>query len=341
MSTLFAMIAEDHSALMDVYTRAQQHFSVSLVSQHANCLMGQYSKNASDVIPDVQRVTYGSGELVLAAIDNPPPADLEKHIAADATAISLAITGGHTALLWQPGHGRLIASRDPLNQHSLYCAHVNGVTIVSTEASFIARILPNTPSLSSAALACWLAGQPNPALCLYEGIKALPIGCAFVADISGAIEERCFWDIDPAYTLELGSDAAYTAAFAELLEEVVQSYYSVTDQVMITQMSGGMDSTSITALVNNALKGSGRECRALSHLYSHSQSCDESENIKAMQRKLDLKDPIEITVDAGAHRDFLSLYPTDFDSPGTVLSPRYHQECQIMQRHWQPPTPHR
>jgi asparagine synthase (glutamine-hydrolysing) len=330
MTAMFAMVAANHHALIEMFNEASQFASVRLLWQNPNCLVGHYNKHGPVQNRGLHQFSFTHANTIVASSHAPDNEKLRAQINEDATSLSRIIKGAHSAFCWVDADGHLVASRDALNQHCLYYARVGQVTVISSEASFIAGLLPSSPSLNPAALACWLAGEPNPELCLYNNIDVLPLGCAMQADVNGGISIHSFWDIDPHYRLDLASDNAYRDAFSQLLTETVGDHIAADDNVVVSQMSGGMDSTSITALAHRML-GPERICRPLSHLYNHSQSCDESDNIKAMYSHLGLRDPIQITVDAGAHRDFLSLYPTDFDSPGTVLSPRYHQECEIIQ----------
>ena len=330
MTALFAMVAADHHAIMDLFDEASRHATLALNWQNEHCLVGNYCYRGNARTQLLSQFSLPQGNIIANASAPLSNSELSEQFSAQPAAISNAITGPHTVFTWHNPHKLLFASRDPLNQHALYYGKVGGVTVISSEASFIAKLMSKQPSLNTTALSCWLAGQPNPALCLYNEINTLPLGTSLSVSPQGNVTEHTFWDIDPQNKLAPASDGAYRETFLDLLKQCVSSHIHPSDSLVVSQMSGGMDSTSITALANELLTEP-RSCRALSHLYSHSASCDESDNIKAMYQKLGLVDPIQITVDAGAHRDFMSLYPTDYDSPGTVLSPRYHQECEIIQ----------
>ncbi|TPV53883.1 lasso peptide isopeptide bond-forming cyclase [Aestuariibacter sp. GS-14] len=329
MTALFAMVAADHHAILDLFDEASRHTNLALSWQNSHCLVGSYCSRGSARDQSLSQFSLPNGNVIASVTAPLSNSELSSQFDKQPAGISNVITGPHTVFTWHNTHKKLYASRDALNQHVLYYGNVDGVTVISSEASFIAKLMPKRPTLNTTALACWLAGQPNPGLCLYNEIHTLPLGQSIEVSPAGKVHLHIFWDIDPHNKLILGSDSEYREAFLALLRGCVSSHIHPSDSLVVSQMSGGMDSTSITALVNELLK-SPRACRALSHLYSHSASCDESANIKAMYAKLNLVDPIQVTVDAGAHRDFLSLYPTDFDSPGTVLSPRYHQECDLI-----------
>ena len=326
---MFAMVAANHHALIELFNQASQLASVRLLWQNPNCLVASYNQHGPVHNARLHQFSFSHANAIVASSRAPDSNALSTQINEEAAALSRRIKGAHTAFCWVADKQHLVASRDALNQHCLYYARVGQVTVISSEASFIAGLLPAKPALNPAALACWLAGEPNPELCLYTNIEVLPLGCSLRASPDGGIHTQPYWDIDPTHRLELASDNAYRDAFYQLLNNTVGDHIPADENVVVSQMSGGMDSTSITALAHKLLSPN-RHCRPLSHLYSQSESCDESDNIKAMYAHLGLRDPIQITVDAGAHRDFLSLYPTDFDSPGTVLSPRYHQECEMI-----------
>ena len=329
MTAMFAVVAVDHHVIKETLEIARRNRDLRVLWQAPGCVVGVYGDTLSADSYGMRQFSFSQANVVINSSSTPNNRVLGKQIDTDPAALSHGVPGAHTAFCWLAAKQQLIASRDPLNQHSLYYARLANATVVSSEARFIADLMPAKPALNPAALACWLAGEPNPALSLYAKIHAWPLGCSLMAGVEGSLQETTFWDIDPHHEIRLPNDADYSDSFAELLNTAVSSHIAGEDQVVVSQMSGGMDSTSITALAHTMLSPA-RLCRPLSHLYSQSASCDETTNIQAMYDHLALNNPIQVTVDSGEHRDFLSLYPTDFDSPGTVLSPRYHQECELI-----------
>ncbi|MBU2977717.1 asparagine synthase-related protein [Alteromonas sp. C1M14] len=219
---------------------------------------------------------------------------------------------------------------DPLGLQPLYYRAVNGVLAVSNQTKLLFTALSISPELSDTALSGWLAGQPVPDLSVYSNITVLP--AAHVLHCSAKnICHYPYWDIDPHNRLHFDHDRDYGAYFRSLLRDVVAEQIDDTS-ILGCQMSGGMDSTSVTALATALTKESNRRCYAISHYYLHDPGSDERQLINDMRRHLNLQDFHFQNVDDAQYRDFLALYPAHYDHPGIVLSPRYHDELADLQQ---------
>jgi asparagine synthetase B (glutamine-hydrolysing) len=236
------------------------------------------------------------------------------------------IHGPFCVLAWHHKSQTLQASRDPLNQQDLYFAKYKDAVVVSNSMPLLKAALPIPLSLNKDSLAHWLGGQPNPELSMYNEIQVLKFGAYLQVSQHGHMSTKLFWDIDPHQIIRFGSDIEYQQYFTYLLTESTHKHMGNKSKIIASQMSGGLDSTSITAIANNRMEEQQGKCIALSHVYTHSDACNEAELIAAMQEHLHLNDTLVLPVDEGKHRDFMALYPTHMESPGTVLSPRYHQE---------------
>jgi asparagine synthetase B (glutamine-hydrolysing) len=215
---------------------------------------------------------------------------------------------------------------NPLSSRSIYWVEDTSGILVSTDLSFIKAMINKDLCLSKRGLASWLSGYPNPEISLFEQVNVLPIGYRLELTADNVAKTIKFWDIDPKEKLTLNSQDEYSAQFLALLNSSVSQTCQSEQAVIVSQMSGGLDSTSITALAHDYLKGVGKKVIPLSHIYTHSEKSDESQLVKDMLDYLNIQTNIQMPVDEGADRDFLALYPTDIESPGTVLSPRYVKE---------------
>jgi asparagine synthase (glutamine-hydrolysing) len=225
----------------------------------------------------------------------------------------------------------LHVGKDPFNTASVYWLATLGGVLVSTDLGFLALMADTPISLSEKGLASWLSGLPNPAISLFNEIKVLPSGSRL--QINKELREQViqFWDIAPDNKIVLADQQAYSAQFHELLHNSVKAACRSERDTVVSQMSGGLDSTSVTALAAEVLAEQNKRLLPLSHIYSRADSCNESDLIGEMQRYLKLNDHLELDVDGAENRDFLSLYPTALESPGTVLSPRYVSELAVVQ----------
>jgi asparagine synthase (glutamine-hydrolysing) len=219
---------------------------------------------------------------------------------------------------------------DPLSSRSIYWIEENNEVLVSTDLTFIKTMLGRPLRLSERGLASWLSGSPNPAISLFEEINVLPIGYRLELPMSNRVRIAKFWDVVPENKVNFDNQSGYSERFFDLLNTSVASACDSQQSIIASQMSGGLDSTSITALANDYLNTAGKKVLPLSHMYTHSKKSDESQLVKDMLNFLKIDKNIQMAVDEGEDRDFLSLYPSDLESPGTVLSPRYVKELALV-----------
>lgn len=177
---------------------------------------------------------------------------------------------------------------------------------------------------------------------MYNEIKRLPNGHQLIWRNNTLIVSK-FWDVNSNNCIRYSTTEQYQQHFFNLLTQSVSnrlsdniennSEYANTHSStpVFTQMSGGMDSTSITALANIASKKNNQTLHTLSHSYKNTNSCDEINNINDMISTLGLANSHFIELDKFNDIGFSQLYPTDFDNPGIVLSPKYHEELSLMQ----------
>jgi asparagine synthase (glutamine-hydrolysing) len=233
---------------------------------------------------------------------------------------------------WHKNLKQLHIAKDPLNPRSIYWAELTHGVLVSTNLQFITKALDNPLSLSDTGLASWLSGCPNPAISLFKNINVLPIGHRLEVSATLQTSSLKFWDIDPEYKIHYAKQESYAEQFVQGLSNSVANASESNANVVVSQMSGGMDSTSVTALANNQLTDLGKTVLPLSHLYKQAEKCNEEQLVNDMLSLLNITHSIQMTVDEGLDRDFLKLYPTDLESPGTVLSPRYIRELELVQQ---------
>lgn len=227
---------------------------------------------------------------------------------------------------------RIHIATDPLSSRSIYWIAEDDWVLVSSDLQFVKTMLGKPLRLSERGLSSWLSGYPNPAISLFEEINVLPIGHRLELSLPNKVQSIKFWDIDPQNKVVFDKQADYSARFFDLLNSSVVSACDSQQPVIASQMSGGLDSTSITALANDHLTGAGKQVLPLSHMYTQSKKSDESQLVKDMLGFLDIDKSIQMAVDEGENRDFLALYPSDLESPGTVLSPRYVKELALVKQ---------
>lgn len=244
------------------------------------------------------------------------------------SSIEEVYASSHPAYTYSADASELVIGTDNINQRLVYYTQTDSQTIASSSCELLQQYMQSPSQLSPTALSGWLAGQPVNDLCLFEDIHVVPAGYALHCGPKKTHLKK-YWDIDPAHQVRFNTDAEYADHFRMLLHKAVSKNVHGQD-VFATQMSGGMDSTSITALAQDIAMQRGDQCYTLSHYYKHDERSDESSLIQAMRDHLQLGNFLYQHVDEARYQNFLNLYPPHFDNPGIVLSPRYDDELSML-----------
>ncbi len=256
--------------------------------------------------------------------------DLPKHL-----------KGNFSYVLWDKNKDELHAAIDAFSGRSLFYMQINDEFYIASDA----KVLSSHPSLkltvNKQAIVQWLSGRPDPNISMYNEIKRLPCGHQLIWR-NNKVTVFKFWDIDADKSIRYKNTDEYKQHFYDVLSNSVSNRLNTSTgnltsaqtsaSPIFCQMSGGMDSTSITALANIETQKSGQGLHTLSHSYKNTESCNEMDNINDMIKKLSLSHSHFVELDKFDEINFGQLYPTDFDNPGIVLSPKYHEELSLIQQ---------
>lgn len=239
------------------------------------------------------------------------------------------LVGDFAFALWDKQNSTLLAACDGMNMRTLsYLKTKNGLCLAS-EGQQLLRHLEYSPRLSELALSGWISGRPDPRLSMFEGVEKLAPGHTLLASASG-IKIRKFWDIEPERRLRYKKLNDYEEHLRSLLQRAVTDRMRSTNEVVASQMSGGMDSTTVTALANQASGQENKDVLVISHSYRATESCDETDRINETLAHLNLKNSRFLAAEEHTALDYRELYPPAPENPGTVLSPRYHDEMILL-----------
>jgi len=248
------------------------------------------------------------------------------------------VKGNFHTIFWDNKSRRLCGAIDPFSGRALFYIKLDGIFCIASDAKILTHVVNITPTVNKVAISQWLSGRPDPNISMFNEISRLPLGsCLEYSDELG-IKITPFWDINPDFSVVYKNVDDYKEHFFELLKTSVSNRLAINDNAghspVFCQMSGGMDSTSVTAIVHQLLTSEQGlkhcELHTLSHRYKNTTSCDESNNINDMIEKLGLTHQHYIDLDQFELSTFAQLYPSDYDSPGVVLSPKYHQELSVI-----------
>jgi len=118
---------------------------------------------------------------------------------------------------------------------------------------------------------------------LFHDVRRLPAAhCLRVA--AGRATRRRYWDIDPERRVRFATDAAYAESFLTLFKDVVAAHGRAVE-TLGTELSGGFDSSSVTAVACDLAHG-GRIMRPVEafSLRFPGRPCDEPEYIAELLR---------------------------------------------------------
>lgn len=244
------------------------------------------------------------------------------------------IKGNFQTIFWNERSQKLCAAIDAFSSRSLFYLTLDDVLYIASDAKTLAEVTEINLTVNKIAVSQWLAGRPNPNLSMFNEIHRLPAGYCLEYNKDNEIKITKFWDVDPNFSVVYNNTDDYKSHFFELLQTSVANRLDVKqlskNSSIFCQMSGGMDSTSVTAIAKQLLDKKNLSLYTLSHRYKNTKTCDESSNINDMISTLGLEHQHYIDLDEYEASSFAQLYPTDFDNPGIVLSPKYHQELTLM-----------
>lgn len=303
----------------------------------AGCILGAYSK--SDALFHIDFAQDESGNLLVlqGSVYQRGNADVAINarallalLNASSDTVATRLAGSFSYLFWHAQKQQLHIARDPLNSCPIYYLHNDSITVVASEARFFDRCQNIRLSPSPLALAGWLSGNVHPGKSMFREISSVPLSHGVCMEKGVSEKLTVLWDLHPQTRITYKDQAEYNQHFTQLLTQSVRRACTTSKQTVVSQMSGGLDSTSISALANQYVKTLQKELLPLSHIYRQSMSCNEQPLMEKMLTHMGLSNSINMVVDEGEQRDFLRLYPSDLDSPGTLLSPRYCQEIALV-----------
>jgi asparagine synthase (glutamine-hydrolysing) len=272
-----------------------------------------------------------------------PTSDFVTHFSESGMACFARLSGLYQGITFDVVQQQWIVFNAPFHPTPLYVCQYLNCLIVTQRLDLIALFIK--PKASHRALAQWLSGRPDPNASMFDNIHLLPFAHfghysalpskAYqrfapnsTGDTTHPLVVHRFWDIDPEHSIRHAHTDDYAAHWRGILQHRINHDLHLAKHQVASQMSGGMDSTSIAALANQELDQ--QHLIALSHTYNNTSSCDESDLIAVMVEHLQLQHHHQIELDQFADLDFAQLYPTQLASPGIVHSPKYAQELALL-----------
>lgn len=162
------------------------------------------------------------------------------------------LNGQFAIALWDEPRRKLLLVRDRPGILPLYYTRSEGRLLFASEVKALLPVLPHTPALNPQALdqlmTFWAPLSPNT---LFEGVHEVSPG-EMVVVRDGALARRCYWDWEfPTSAADYLEDSEES-----LVEQLREALIDATrirlraDVPVGAYLSGGLDSSSITALIH-------------------------------------------------------------------------------------------
>jgi asparagine synthase (glutamine-hydrolysing) len=197
-------------------------------------------------------------------------------------------------LIWDSQQRSLIACRDRFGIKPLYYHSVQGAILFASEAKAILQHPAATREPDVASVVAYLARRAAPAdgASFYEGVSTVKPGCWVSFDENGKAYGERYWTLPESWPCTDSFDDA-ASRLRELLADSVRLRLR-SDVRVGTMLSGGLDSTSVIALVANRMGIDSSVLAATGdslHSFTASfpgQSIDESKNVDELCSQLPL-----------------------------------------------------
>ncbi len=217
-----------------------------------------------------QREEIGDSELILAAYEKWGERCPEK------------LLGDFAFAVWDGRNQRLFCARDHMGVKPFYYFRSERALVFASEIKALFCI-PEVPRrLNEARVADYLVPLlEDKTITFYQQILRLPPAHSITISRKSASTRR-YWSLDPSREVRFGSDEEYAEAFREIFTEAVRCRLRSAFPVG-SQLSGGLDSSSITCVARDLLlleeekEGGERRLllRTFSAVFDEVPECDE------------------------------------------------------------------
>ena len=200
------------------------------------------------------------------------------------------IIGDFALSFWDPLAQSLVLARDAIGPRTLYYHKNEHRVIWSTELAPLLDLAGIPLEINDEYVAGFFTSLPEPGLTPYRHINAVPPAHSVIIS-DGIVRTRRFWGLDPNREIRYRSDAEYEEHFRHLFREAVRCRLRV-DGPVWSELSGGMDSSSIVCIAHDILKNGETQASSLntvSRVFDEAAKSDERRYILPVEEKIGKK----------------------------------------------------
>jgi asparagine synthase (glutamine-hydrolysing) len=208
------------------------------------------------------------------------------------------VHGEVTFAVWDGPAERLVLGRDASGYSPLFYRQTGGRFVFASDVNVLRTRLNLSLRIDERHVARWLALAPSSnGSTFYEGIECVRPGQQLVFE-RGRVSRNFFWQPEQTPTLHLKDPHEYTDGLRHVLQEAIRERLPQ-DSAAGAHLSGGLDSSSVTALAASILKEQGRRLFVFTAIPEHRVSqanrfCDEGPYAASMLELYKNLDPVVI-----------------------------------------------
>ncbi len=194
------------------------------------------------------------------------------------------LRGSFVLVLWDDARHEGLLARDPTGLSPLFRFDASDCLLFASEIRRLLPILPQAPAPDPVALSFWLSNDACwQERTMFAGIR--PVRAAHLLELAdGRTRERAWWRPRYSSPPQIGLEDA-AEAVATAVEQSIAMHVRAEEKVAVL-LSGGVDSTSVAALAQRELRGSGNELTGYSAVFPDHPQTDERELIGELSAQL-------------------------------------------------------
>ena len=189
--------------------------------------------------------------------------------------------------LWDPISRSLILARDVIGSRDLYY-HLNQREVIwSTDLRPLIEVSRVKLEVDENYIAAYLTRLPDFSQSPFKNINVVPPAHAVIIK-DRDVQVRRFWGLDPGHEIRYRSDAEYEEHFRHLFTDAVRCNLR-SDRPVWSDLSGGLDSSSIVCIADQLIKTGKAEApllETISCIRDESPSSNELKFIRVVEERI-------------------------------------------------------
>ncbi|RDH46986.1 lasso peptide isopeptide bond-forming cyclase [Fischerella thermalis] len=193
------------------------------------------------------------------------------------------LLGDFAFAIWDRKKQTLFCARDHFGVRPFYYYYQPNQEFIFASEIKALLCLPQVPRrLNEVRIGDYLAlMMEDQKITTYKNILRLPPAHSMVVSQSG-IQQWSYWSLDPEHEIHLADNEAYAQEFRQIFTEAVKCRLRSAFP-LISQLSGGLDSSAVTCVARNLLAEVGKTpLHTISSIFDKVTECDERPFINAV-----------------------------------------------------------